>query len=1170
MSLFENEEDVDATPKGNQGTIIETDAFPMRVLAGAGTGKTFTMVRKIERLLQTEQAAPRDILALTFTNKAADSMRGKLNARIGADGYDIDAYTYHSICHSILRDYPYYADLSSAFTIATDADKFELAEAAVEAVSYRFVDPGGSYRDTPADVLLGFVTSMKQEGVEPAELDDYLPAPSVLIELDEMTDRIESAARKHLRRQSLGPDGVDGFCSDLDTFKLELQLEQQSLGTSPLEEDVNAYIQQLIGTVDRSKTMVRNETDALTTGSKQTAVRLPAVLFSGYGTEGEQMTSKRDFPSGIPELPFTLLDRLRAFFEDCKRAHDFLPGYQEYERVRQRDDLADFDDLIQATVDLLQREELAAEIAGQWDYVFCDEFQDTDSIQFELVTTLAEHTNLFIVGDDDQAIYEWRGAESENIGQKLTETYQSELTDMELELNFRSKQPILDLANNAITALEGRGSTKELTAYGPDREATDGVAYIDTTPPDTEDPPDDDEFQAAQVTTTVGGLLRGDLEPIDQQYQLNDIAILVRKNRHAQPLIEAFGEAGIPYELVGDISTESVGVETVVAYLRALATPSDDVSVRRVLLMRYRVNEADLRHLAGAAESLMAAVRSIDLDELTEPDSVATARQHFEQLLSRRTALPVELLYHELLETTDIEWLLTRTERRELKGLEEVIADYGDPAVQPSIDHGFIDYLDRHETIVEATDSRPTDQADTASQAVSIMTIHQAKGLDFPVVILPNLTADEWAPQRRQYSELISAVDGTGFWEADYVKRDHQEARRLLHVGITRAEEQLVLCGQPTETTRNDEGLTLDDFQPWIADGINWDVTAGSFPVWKQIQSSLPASVQNWTDMVTEDSPRRSDGVATYAGELLDYEEAIAAILDQADRFLADDLDGVEPVPIEIPSDAFSAIPEPSLRRRHSYTSLGNVDECARKHYLNHVVYGYELPHELRASLTGQSFNQARPSVTTGTSGGEASNREVGVLFHETAEAAIDRNRTGKGEWETICKQLAQQRGFEHAVDGALECIERFFQTPVPEWELLSAEHPFGIEIDGDYVVGEIDCLARQPDGELVVLDYKATGSTKAATNRQLPLYILACDELFQESIRTAGYVYVGDVGPELDLRTYDDARLANAKDRIREGLAAAAVSSYTEYTAGEHCQWCPHNELPCSDLHAE
>lgn len=1163
MSIFDTDDDVEEGPKGNQGQIIDADDYPMRVLAGAGTGKTFTMVRKIERLLQTDQTSPQNVLALTFTNKAADSMRTKLNGRVGADGYDIDAYTYHSICHSILQDYPYHAGLPSGFTIASDADKYELAQIGVKDVPYQFLSPDGTYRDAPEEVLLDFISSMKQEEVRPEALAAYLPEPSVILELHEMADRIESAARGHIRRQSVSDGGVEGFCEDLETFSLTLQLEQQSLDSTPFLEDISGYLQTLIETVEQFKYKLRTDTASITNGDKQAAARLPGVLFSAYGTEGERMTTKSDFPTGIPKLPYTLLDRLRSYLEDCEDAVDLVHGYQTYEARRKEAQLVDFDDLITKTVSLLEDDDIAAEIAGQWEYVFCDEFQDTDGIQFELVTTLSEHTELFIVGDDDQAIYEWRGAESENIGRKLTETYQSELVDMELDLNFRSKQPILDLANNAISSLEGRGSDKTLTAFGENADATDGVAHIDTTPSDETDL-DDEEYQAEQITSAVSGLLRGDFDTVEEEYDLGDVAVLVRKNRHARPLIDSFTDAGIPFELVGDLSTESIGVETVVAYLRALATPSNDVAVRRVLLMRYRLSEHDLRVLAESADRLVDAVRAVDPATLEEPDRLKTARDDFEHLFARRTQLSVEHLYYELLQTTDIEWYLTRTERRELQGLEDLIGNYGEPASQPPIDEAFIEYLNRHDDIAAATDGDPTEQTEGASNAVSFMTVHQAKGLDFPVVIMPSLIENEWSPRGRDYAELVDAIGGTRFWEFDQLRRDLREARRLLHVGITRAEDHLLLFGQADGRTTSDEGVTRAYTQEWFGNDVEWDPTAASFPIWEHIQENLPASAEDWTGIIANHSIRRSEAVAEHDGDNLDYDDAIARVLNTASGLIDGTLE-VAPASLGIPQGAFSAIPNPSMQRRHSYTSIGTVDTCARQHYLNHVVYAYNVPDD-SGNWVGQETSHATPSTSALTTGG-ASNREIGTLFHETAEAAIKQGRTDQVAWQETCRQQAVELGLEAAVDGAIECIERFFQTPVVEWELLSAEHPFAIDIDGDTVVGEIDCLARRPDGELVVLDYKATSRAKAETNRQLPLYLLACAELFDEPIRTAGYVYVSEIGPDIDIRTYDDERLDEAKARIKAGLGAANSSSYEEYTAGEHCRFCPHNDLPCSGV---
>lgn len=1165
MSLFDDDEDAGESPKGNQGPIVKSDAYPMRVLAGAGTGKTFTMVRKIERLLESEQADPGDVLALTFTNKAADSMRSKLNARIGAEGYDIDAYTYHSICHSILKEYPYHADLPSQFTIADTADKFQLAETAIEEIPYQFVNPDGGYNKTPGQELLGFISSMKQEDVPPEALSTYLADPATLIELTELADRLETTARDHLRRRSLSEDGIDDFIQDLDAVRHMLFEEQAALGSTPLERDVAGYLEALADTLDHTERTLTEDPAAITSGSKQAAVKLPAVLFSAYGTAGETMTRKSDFPSGIPKLPYTLVDRLRSYLADCKEAADYMHGYAAYEELRRAENFVDFDDLITATVELLEDDAIATEIAGQWDYVFCDEFQDTDAIQFELVEALAEHNQLFIVGDDDQAIYEWRGADIENIGQKLSDVYKPALEDEELDLNFRSKQPILDLANNAIEALDGRGSDKELTAYGEAADSTDGVAYIDTTVPDESDFEDAEALQASQITTTVSGLLRGDLDPVESSYDVGDIAVLVRKKKHAKPLIEAFGEAGVPFELVGDLETESVGVETVLAYLQALATPTDDVSVRRVLLMRYRLSEADLRTLAQEDASLLEALRTVDPEALTEPDNVQAAREDFSHLLARRHKLSVEEFYHELIQTTNIEWFLTQQERRELQQLEDLIASYDEPASQPPITESFIEYLEQHDAVAAATDSAPTDQDDAAEGAVTIMTVHKSKGLDFPVVILPSLTADQWKPRARDYSGLVGAVADDRFWTTDHLKRDHQEAHRLLHVGITRAQDQLILCGHSEGDDEASDGVTLESAQTWLPPAINWEFTAGEFPIWEQIQSSLPPTAEDWTSIATTDDAPRADVVATYDGQELGYEDAVDTVLGRADSLLSRSLPAADSSTIGIEPDVFTPIPSQSIQRRHSYTSLGTVDDCARKHYLDHVVYAYELPQEHRPTDRVPHSEDAGTGPSDPAASQEATSREIGVLFHETAEAAINQDRQSIDDWLAVCEAIAAQQGLEQALPGAKACVERFFQTEVAEWELLSAEHSFEIKVNGSQIIGEIDCVARRPSGEVVVLDYKATGSQKGEENLQLPLYILACEELFDDPITTAGYVYVSDIGPAVDLRSYDEPRLTAAKERIEDGLKAAQESTYDTYTAGSHCQWCPHNELSCS-----
>jgi len=150
---------------------------------------------------------------------------------------------------------------------------------------------------------------------------------------------------------------------------------------------------------------------------------------------------------------------------------------------------------------------------------------------------------------------------------------------------------------------------------------------------------------------------------------------------------------------------------------------------------------------------------------------------------------------------THIEWYLSEQERRDLKQLDSIIGEYGDGVVQPSLSREFIETLQQQDSLLESSGSSPTSQPELSDDAVNVMTIHKSKGLDFPVVLIPRLTDDEWKPSSRSYDAVEAAVtdEPDAAFMQDFVERDAREQRRLLHVGITRAEEFLVLSGASDE-----------------------------------------------------------------------------------------------------------------------------------------------------------------------------------------------------------------------------------------------------------------------------------------------------------------------------------------------------------------------------------
>nr|WP_267879154.1 ATP-dependent helicase [Halarchaeum acidiphilum] len=510
----------DASPETQQETIIDSDAYPMRVLAGAGTGKTFTMVRKVEHLIDEEGVSPDRILALTFTNNAADSMREKLNAKLGTAGYDIDAYTYHSICNEILTDYAYEAGLDPDFEVATDAEKYAIVLDVLDEIEYRSVKPNvyGSdgYASGAASKLLGFIGSMKRSGITPDDIDTFLGPAERVYTLADLPERIETIAGDHLGGRSVSTVG-----DSLPDVRADLVAERDALGTQGIEASARDFLDRLVDLIDALEAAF----DAHEAGDRElpeNAYKLPKYLFGGYASGA---------PAGIPDdLDLELTDHLDSFVGDCLTARDLTAGYAAYERELDERNYIDFDGLVVETAALLDSP-VGDEIAERWDYVFCDEFQDTDRLQFDLVTSLVTDDNLFVVGDDDQAIYEWRGAQVANITDELDRAFDA-LSDEPLEENFRSRQPILDLANEAIQNLDHRERHKTLRRV--DEPAYDGDTVATVELPDE----DDDADGASQLRTVVQNLLSGDAANLDDAYDPGDIALLVRKNEHATPVIE--------------------------------------------------------------------------------------------------------------------------------------------------------------------------------------------------------------------------------------------------------------------------------------------------------------------------------------------------------------------------------------------------------------------------------------------------------------------------------------------------------------------------------------------------------------------------------------------------------------------------------------------------------
>ncbi|MGA1359581.1 MAG: ATP-dependent helicase [Gemmatimonadaceae bacterium] len=439
--------------------------------------------------------------------------------------------------------------------------------------------------------------------------------------------------------------------------------------------------------------------------------------------------------------------------------------YRELEGALRSANAVSFDDLLTLPVRILRESEQIREaFATRFQQVLVDEYQDTNRAQYEFVRLIAgEHGNLAVVGDDDQAIYGWRGADIRNILDFERDFPSARV--VRLEENYRSTAPILDLANAVIAMNEGRrGKTLRTTRLGGDP-----VTLVEAAD-------DRDEADAVVAACQHWQHARGGWR---------DCAVLYRTNAQSRAMEEALRKEAIPYRLVGAVRFyDRREIKDLVAWLRLVANPADDEAFRRALTAPKRgVGETTLELLAAEARangrSLLEQSRHIESMLGVRP-ATRTGLTQLVAVVDRVRALAADsgvdrlLLeviqatgYDEALRAEGPEGLERLDNVRELvtSAAETVIEDGGEVGLRP-LDH----FLQR------ATLVTGLDQLGPEADAVTMMTVHTAKGLEFPMVCVTGLEEGLFP--------LFRTIDDPDALE---------EERRLLYVAITRAGERLQL-----------------------------------------------------------------------------------------------------------------------------------------------------------------------------------------------------------------------------------------------------------------------------------------------------------------------------------------------------------------------------------------
>lgn len=609
-----------------QRRAVQHTTGPALVVAGAGSGKTRTVVHRIAYLMRELQVRPQQVLAVTFTNKAAAELRERVMTLIGPAGAELWVATFHSACLRVLRTYGSQVGLAPGFGIYDDGDQLDLL------------------KDILANVR-----------------------------------GLEEANPRALR-----------------------------------------------GAIDRAKSNLWS----------------PEIFAS---------EAQRAWGSEVNGIPIDLVNEVYARYQA---------------RLRQAN-AVDFNDILGRSVELFEHApEVLARVQQRAAFVHVDEYQDTNATQYRLTQLLAGETrNLVAVGDPDQSIYAFRGADLRNILD-----FQRDYPDAaiyRLETNYRSVASVLRLANALIEANQGRlekvlrpakGDGEPVTLF----RAADHRAEAD--------------FVARQIDAWVGA--GGDHR---------QVAILYRTNAQSRVLEESLRKAGIPAKIVGGIGFyDRREVKDLLSYARAALNPSDDISWRRILARPKRgIGKSSEEALAAwaARHQLPFSEAVFRAPEILAGSAAAARLQRFAELMSdlaeAASTLPATPFLKALLDVSGYQQALRdeggfEAEAR-LENLNELISAVAEWEAESGA--GIAEFLDEA-ALLGSVDDRAVAavNGEVADAAVTLMTLHNAKGLEFPLVLLVGLEEG-----------LIPHRSGSGSLA------DLEEERRLLYVGITRAQERLVM-----------------------------------------------------------------------------------------------------------------------------------------------------------------------------------------------------------------------------------------------------------------------------------------------------------------------------------------------------------------------------------------
>ena len=967
-------------PNSKQQQAIDILNGQVMLLAGPGTGKTFTVIHRIEKML-ADGVEPSSILCLTFSDAAASEMRQRLIKKMGVVASAVDIYTYHSFCNDLIKTYPDKFEMTSGVKLITDAEKISIMKECIDDANLKFFVPSRADRYFFTKNFISYVEKLKTQRVSK---DEYMA------------------------------------CIDTNPMLMPRYKE--------LESEI-------------------------------------------YEREQAGNTKNK-----------TRYNELEKIKTNIEKAKELWALFELYSTKMINKNLIDFSDMINLVLTSFEEDsQFLSEVSNKYKYFLVDEYQDTNDLQNQIIFNLLDgndEKNIFVVGDDDQIIYGFQGAKSDNIENFLTKYPNT--TVICLEENNRSTQTILDFSNLIVNQDENRlennlyfkekyNISKKLTAKNPKIIVKDKkikrIQFGEIL----------QEFN--YIVDDIKTLIESDFAPKTDEDKIDysQIAIISKKRAELQTFAELLKSKNIPFQIDEGKSIFAIRSTILIYfYIKAMNNylTSSDKLFGLLLSEPFKIDQQDYnkileeKRLWKKDESSDFITIMRNLNGWKNPEKITKFLETFDYLQDYASSNNLRNTVVEIINRTG---LLTyfyksgKNRSENLAGIRKIISEATDFQNSDSTKNlsDFVKYLD---DCFENEIDINLDKDSVVQNAVQLMTYHGSKGREFEYVYLPNLISSNWEDFRMpgEYKLITEEVPDK---DAAQAKKD-SELLKLLFVGITRAKHTLTISFADSNNGK------AQQITKYLEPTANYDFDS------EQFECSAD-------DLTTEF-----------------YRSVSSDVFDNQKAFKN-----------EIEERVKSVVLSPS--RLNDYLS------CPRKFFYVKVL-GIDVE---EADWDGANFGTLIHSLL------ERAVKVAKESAYPTLEEILEKFRLGMDGMK-FSSEAKKEKYFKQGQKLLTNYYPYFSQIPISR--ITDIEFSFyGVDVDGDFITGKIDRIEKNSDGTFELYDYKTgnyTSEKKIAPNEekqnyfnQLCFYKYAYEKLTGNKVSKVGIIYVENHEKSVDKYLTDD-----------------------------------------------